>query len=351
MSPAVSATIRLVAHTRSTSRGGRSRAFALGVAILAGACGGAQEPLPQAAEARLPRPSILLVTLDTTRADAIGPEARGVETPAFNALAARGRRFRQAYATVPETLPSHASMLTGLFPAGHGIHENARYLDAEHPVLAERLRDAGYETAAFVSSFVLAGASGSPAGSSVYDDELPPAGPSGTLGAGHNRPSPRVPRTGGRRSLGSSGCTTSIRTPRMCPGALPIAIRPGALPGRGRGHGRAAGPVAARRSSSRAPGPRPSCSWPTTGKGWAITARPSTGTSSTSPTMHVPLVIVGPGVDRRLRRDASLRAPRLPHGARLGRSGGGPSLRGSRVGARPGRGHEAVPLATAGSRR
>ena len=48
-----------------------------------------------------PRPSILLVTLDTTRADAIGPEQTNVETPSFNALAARARRFRYAYCTVP----------------------------------------------------------------------------------------------------------------------------------------------------------------------------------------------------------------------------------------------------------
>ena len=73
------------------------------------------------------RPSILFVTLDTTRADAIGPEAAGVTTPSFNALAARGRRFRWAYAAVPQTLPSHTSMLTGLYPAGHGVHENARH--------------------------------------------------------------------------------------------------------------------------------------------------------------------------------------------------------------------------------
>jgi arylsulfatase A-like enzyme len=77
-------------------------------------CGRSEKPQSGAAggppaAAPFPRPSILLVTLDTTRADAIGPEAKGVETPAFNALAARGRRFRQAYATVPETLPSHAS--------------------------------------------------------------------------------------------------------------------------------------------------------------------------------------------------------------------------------------------------
>ena len=79
------------------------------------------------------RTSILLVTLDTTRADAIGPEAKGVDTPAFNALAARGKRFRHAYATVPETLPSHSSMMTGLYPAGHGVHENARYPGGHPP--------------------------------------------------------------------------------------------------------------------------------------------------------------------------------------------------------------------------
>jgi arylsulfatase A-like enzyme/tetratricopeptide (TPR) repeat protein len=113
------------------------------------------------------------VTLDTTRADAIGPEARGIETPAFNALARRALRFRQAYATVPETLPSHVSLMTGLHPADHGVHENARYLAPDRPVLAERLQPAGYRTAAFVSSFVLARQFGLARGFDVYDDELP----------------------------------------------------------------------------------------------------------------------------------------------------------------------------------
>jgi tetratricopeptide (TPR) repeat protein len=113
------------------------------------------------------------VTLDTTRADSIGPEAVGIETPAFNALVARGRRFRHAYATVPETLPSHASMLTGLYPAGHGIHENARHLHQSHAVAAERLQQADYRTAAFVSAFVLARRFGLARGFDVYDDEMP----------------------------------------------------------------------------------------------------------------------------------------------------------------------------------
>jgi choline-sulfatase len=153
-------------------KGFKGFGFAL---LLAAGCGRAPAPASPSV-----RPSILLVTLDTTRADAIGPEATGVETPAFNAIAARGRRFRQAYATVPETLPSHSSMMTGLYPAGHGVHENARYLAASVPVLAERLQQAGYRTSAFVSSFVLSRRFGLARGFDVYDD---------TLGAANERSS------------------------------------------------------------------------------------------------------------------------------------------------------------------
>jgi hypothetical protein len=140
--------------------------------LLTAACagGGTEPPLTTA---RGSRPSILLVTLDTTRADAIGPDAAaGAKTPSFDSLAARGRLFRQAYATVPETLPSHISMMTGLYPAGHGVHENARFLDASHPVAAEQLQQAGYRTAAFVSSFVLARRFGLARGFERYDDAL-----------------------------------------------------------------------------------------------------------------------------------------------------------------------------------
>jgi choline-sulfatase len=138
--------------------------------VLAVACNrGGNAVAPPAAV----RPSILLITLDTTRADAIGPEARGVETPAFNAVAARGMRFREAYAAVPETLPSHSSMMTGLYPAGHGVHENARYLPVTIPVLAERLQQAGYRTSAFVSSFALSRRFGLARGFDIYNDEQP----------------------------------------------------------------------------------------------------------------------------------------------------------------------------------
>ncbi|MCC7184716.1 MAG: sulfatase-like hydrolase/transferase [Acidobacteria bacterium] len=116
-----------------------------------------------------PPPWILLITLDTTRADAMNPTL----TPAFEAVARDGRRFTRAHATVPETLPSHASMMTGLYPGGHRVHENGRFLTAGHPVLAEELKKAGYNTGAVVSAFVLAKRFGLARGFDVYDDELP----------------------------------------------------------------------------------------------------------------------------------------------------------------------------------
>ncbi len=150
--------------------------LALASLLVATACSKERHAQSGTGNGDTTRPSILLVTLDTTRASDIGPEAAGVETPAFNAIAARGLRFRQAYATVPETLPSHASIMTGLYAAGHGVHENARFLAASHPVLAERLQQAGYRTGAFVSSFVLARRFGLARGFDVYDDEQPAGG-------------------------------------------------------------------------------------------------------------------------------------------------------------------------------
>ncbi|HUP25651.1 MAG TPA: sulfatase, partial [Thermoanaerobaculia bacterium] len=115
-------------------------------------------------------PSILLVTLDTTRADAVGFESDHVETPALEALAARGARFTQAYATAPLTLPSHVSMHTGLYPRDHGMHENSRVFARDEALLAPRLRERGYRTAAFVSALPLARQFGLHAGFERYDD-------------------------------------------------------------------------------------------------------------------------------------------------------------------------------------
>jgi choline-sulfatase len=123
-------------------------------------------------EKPMERPSILLVTLDTTRADAIGPDAKNVVTPSFNALVPRGMRFQAAYCAVPQTLPSHTSMMTGLYAGGHGVHENARHLADNTPLLAERLHAAGYRTAAFISAFALAKRFGLARGFDVWDEDF-----------------------------------------------------------------------------------------------------------------------------------------------------------------------------------
>ncbi|HEY2093342.1 MAG TPA: sulfatase-like hydrolase/transferase [Thermoanaerobaculia bacterium] len=123
-------------------------------------------------ESPVERPSILLVTLDTTRSDAIGPDAKNVETPSFNALVPRGMRFRAAYCAVPQTLPSHTSMMTGLYAGGHGVHENARHLADNTPLVAERLHSAGYRTAAFISAFALAKRFGLARGFDVWDEDF-----------------------------------------------------------------------------------------------------------------------------------------------------------------------------------
>ena len=125
-----------------------------------------------AANVDAPRPSILLVTLDTTRADSVGFESSEVETPILEALAARGMRFSQAWTTVPMTLPAHTSMLTGLYASEHGIRENSRFLDEDRTLLAELLRNVGYSTAAFVSGYPLKRQFGLARGFDHYDDDM-----------------------------------------------------------------------------------------------------------------------------------------------------------------------------------
>lgn len=149
------------------------RSAPLAALLAAAAAGCAREP---PAPAPPPRPALLLVTLDTTRADAVAPEADAAVTPHLAALAARGITFAHAYSTAPTTLPAHASMMTGLYPAGHGVHENGRRLDDGVPLVAERLRELGYATAALVSGYPLERQYGLARGFDRYDDEMPVRG-------------------------------------------------------------------------------------------------------------------------------------------------------------------------------
>src|SRR5262245_39327701 len=103
------------------------------------------------------RPSILLVSIDTLRADHVGSYGyRAAATPVIDALAARGLRFEQAETVTPLTLPAHASLLSGTFPAFHGVRDNGSfYVGDEVTTLAEVLKAHGYRTAGFVGAYVL----------------------------------------------------------------------------------------------------------------------------------------------------------------------------------------------------
>ena len=117
-------------------------------------------------------PDVLLVTLDTVRADRLGCYGRGGgATPVLDRLAAEGLVAEQAIAVAPLTLPSHASILTGLYPPRHGVRDNDDFrLGASGATLAERFRERGYLTAAAVGSLVLASSQGLDRGFEVYDE-------------------------------------------------------------------------------------------------------------------------------------------------------------------------------------
>ncbi len=123
---------------------------------------------------------VMLISIDTLRSDHLPAYGyRGVETPAIDALRAEGILFRHAYSHTPLTLPSHASVLTGLLPAEHGVRDNVGYaLDAkriasgELPYLPQILKTAGHATGGAVSAFVLRGKTGLETGFDFYEDSI-----------------------------------------------------------------------------------------------------------------------------------------------------------------------------------
>jgi choline-sulfatase len=123
--------------------------------------------------------NVLLVTLDTTRADRLGAYGYArARTPRLDRLAAEGVRFDRVTSPAPITLPAHASILTGLYPFHHGVRNNGNfYLADRFATIATVLKAKGYRTAAFVSSFVLDRRYGLARGFDTYDDRMEGAGP------------------------------------------------------------------------------------------------------------------------------------------------------------------------------
>ena len=135
-------------------------------------------PAPAAVGSAASRPDVILVTIDTLRADAVGFGGnRKGTTPLLDRFAARGRVFTNAHAHNVVTLPSHANILTGLFPYQHGVRENSGFrLSAKVPTLATVLRGAGYATGAFVGGYPLSAQYGLANGFEVYDDRFTSGG-------------------------------------------------------------------------------------------------------------------------------------------------------------------------------
>ena len=120
------------------------------------------------------RLNLVVVTLDTTRADRIGAyrDARAAATPALDRLAREGVLFEDATSPAPLTLPAHCTIFTGRLPPTHGVHDNVERLDAAPPTLASVLRARNYKTGAFVGSVVLARSRGLSSGFDTYDDDI-----------------------------------------------------------------------------------------------------------------------------------------------------------------------------------
>jgi arylsulfatase A-like enzyme/lipopolysaccharide biosynthesis regulator YciM len=118
--------------------------------------------------------NVLLISIDTLRADHLGSYGyAAAQTPTLDALAARGLRFAHASTTTPLTLPAHTSLMTGTFPAWHGVRDNGGfYVSDDQVTLAEVLHERGYRTGGFVGAFVLDSRWGISQGFDRYYDDF-----------------------------------------------------------------------------------------------------------------------------------------------------------------------------------
>lgn len=139
---------------------------ALILLLAAGACVRPEKP-----EAH---PPVIIISIDTLRSDHLPAYGyRKVDTPAIDALARDSMIFDHAFSHCPLTLPSHATILTGLLPAENGVRDNVGFhLDSTHPTLPEVLKANGYATGAAVSAYVLRGETGINRGFDFFDDQI-----------------------------------------------------------------------------------------------------------------------------------------------------------------------------------
>jgi choline-sulfatase len=120
--------------------------------------------------------NLVIITIDTLRADRVGAYGYAAgRTGAMDRLAREGVMFTHAYATAPITLTSHASLMTGRYPAGHGARHNGMRLDLKTPTLADALSQAGFATGGFIAAYPLDRRFGLIKGFQAYGDRMPPS--------------------------------------------------------------------------------------------------------------------------------------------------------------------------------
>ncbi len=142
-----------------------ARATAIALALLVGCTNGAG-PVPA-------RSNVLLITIDTLRADHVGSYGYGKQTtPRLDRLAAQGIRFTEAVSVSSWTLPAHASLMTGLYPAEHGVETDLNALPGSADTLAERFAAGGYATFAAISHVYLGARWGFAQGFDAVDDRV-----------------------------------------------------------------------------------------------------------------------------------------------------------------------------------
>ena len=152
--------------------------------IMLSACTGGGGSVKPAAR------NLLLVTIDTLRADHVGAYGYARSQASFvDQLAQSGATFERAYAAAPITLPSHATLMTGRYPPGHASRDNGMHVSRTVPTIATELKTHGFKTAAFVAAFPLDHQFGLDRGFDVYSDRLP-RGPDGKLA--NERPASQV---------------------------------------------------------------------------------------------------------------------------------------------------------------
>ena len=267
----------------------------LAALIVSGGCRRAGEPAT--AESKT-RPSILLVTLDTTRADAIGPGAAGVETPSFNALAARGRRIAQAYATrAGDAAVAHVDHDRPLSGRPRRPRERAVLSPARIPCSPSGCRRPGYRTAAFVSSSCWRAASASRADSTSTTTTC-------RRGASERRRAETTDRALAELQRGSAapaavplGALLRSALPVHAAGAVSQPLRGAAVSRRDRRDGSRSSDACVAAFDAAGDGLRPpSSSSADHGEGLGDHGESQHGNLLYQSTMHVPLVLAGPGV-------------------------------------------------------